>query len=379
MSTHSGRERGARTIRAEVLRRVGELFDPDAPAAHGARVAEAVRDLDAGQLEVVRGALEQVVDLEDRTVRDVFGRDGRPVAVHHFRACRAEDDEASWDFRPPSPPIRTLRDALLDALLGRRGLRVEGVEGLVGAEEAGRRFLFVSNHESVFDLAVLPRALRSGGLGQLSERIAFFVNPKIFNKAFVNFFICKPIGLIKVPQNPRIAANESVMEAEEVLRRAGHGFDVAGARLAAGDSLAIYPEGLRSGGVLHRFAKAYLDLLRPGSLEPRGLSGRDVLLAPWAHRGVRTLEAPAVDQPEVEVRFGRPIEAEEFFGVVGSRSPGVAGHLAGHLVARLLPEDQRGLYGADPAAYLDHPHFRLRLRPHTLAEVEEAGRLVEAL
>lgn len=366
-------------LRTEVLERVDRLLDPSASAELRRGVAEAVRAEGASDLEHVHRALHEVVDLDDRTVRDVLGRDGQAVPVHHFRACRAEDAEESWDFRPPSAPIREIRDALMGSLLGDGGLRVHGADRLAEAEAAGKRFLFIGNHESVFDLAVLPRALEAAGFQALSRRVTIFVNPKIFNVPFNNFFICKPIGLIKVPQNPRIAANESVMEAGEIQRRAAHGFQVAGQRLAQGDSLAIYPEGLRSGGVLHRFARAYLDLLRPEALQGHGMAADDVLLVPWAHRGVRDLEGLAPAAPEVRVSFGAPVAPGLFHETVQGQPPGVAAHLAGHLVAGLLPERQRGLYGQNPAQYLDHPHFRLRIRPHTLADIEAAGPLAEAL
>lgn len=355
------------------------LLDPSAPDALRARLADAVAELDATRLEAVSRAVAEVLDLEDRTVRDVLGRDGEPVSVHHYRACRTEDAESSWDHRAPDPTIRALRGALMDGLTGPGGLGVEGIEGVAEAVAEGKQLLFVANHESVFDLAVLPHALQAVGLRALSERLTFFVNPKIFNTPFFHFFVCKASGLIKVPQSPRIAANESVMAPDEIRRRAEHGFAAARDRLVQGDSLVIYPEGLRSEGVLHRFARAYLDLVRPRALRDLGLESDRVLLVPWAHRGVRTLEDATATARDVRLCFGRPVEPERFFGVVGSQSLGVAGHLAGFLVARLLPEAQRGIYGADPEAYLGHPHFRLRIREHTLADVHAARRLAELL
>ncbi len=355
--------------------RLDDLLESATPALQ-ARVGDALAALEPSARDEVGRALVEVVDLEPRTVRDVLGRDGNPVPVHHFEACRAEDPEASWDFRPPSPAVRRLRDALMGGLLGARGMYVEGADGVARAAQAGKRLLFVSNHESVFDLAVLPAALGGWGLSELSQRLTFFVNPKIFNTPFINLFICKPLGLIKVPQNPRIAANESVMAADEIQRRAAHGFGVAGRRLAAGDSLVIYPEGLRSEGLLHRFARAYLDLLRPEALARQGLAPDDVLLVPWAHRGVRDLERLGDGAADVSIRFGPPVEPSRFFEATADQPPGVAAHLVGFLVARLLPEEQRGLYGADPEAYLGHPHYRLRIREHTLVDIQAAHRLL---
>jgi 1-acyl-sn-glycerol-3-phosphate acyltransferase len=363
----------------EVLDRLVRLTGSGASDSLRTRLATVLHDLDAREVEEVHRALEEVHDLEDRTVRNVLGRDGNEVAVHHYRACRAEDAEASWAFRPPSAPIRALRDSLLSSLLDGSDPTCDGVQGVAEAADAGRRFLFISNHESVFDLAILPHALRTAGLKALSERLTFFVNPKIFNTPFINFFICKPLGLLKVPQNPRIAANESVMEPGEIQRRADAGFRAAGERLAAGDSLVIYPEGLRSEGVLHRFARAYLDLLRPESLRSSGLAPDDVLLVPWAHRGVRALEELTPSTPDVSVSFGEPLAPERFFDTLGGTAPGVAAHLAGFLVARLLPDGQRGLYGADAAAYLEHPHYRQRIREHTLADIRTARDLSKTL
>ena len=354
------------TIQDDVDRLIGSA----ASQALRERVANTLQTLDEGQREVVRQALDEAMDLEDRTVRDVRGRDGKRIPVHHYRACRAEDAEASWSYRAPSAPLRTLRDALMAGLLSGEGVRVEGAHHLADAAASGKRLLFIGNHESVFDLAVLPYALRAAALSALSERLTFFVNPKIFNMPFVNVFICKPVGLIKVPQNPRIAANESVMDPEEIRRRAHDGFQIGRERLAAGDSLVIYPEGLRSEGLLHRFARAYLDLLRPSD---------DVLLAPWAHRGVRGLEDLSTASPEVTVRFGEPVEPGRFFRTVGDHPRGVAGHLAAFLVARLLPESQRGLYGEKPEVFLDHPHPRQGIRAHTLADIRVARELAETL
>jgi hypothetical protein len=77
------------------------------------------------------------------------------------------------------------------------------------------------------------------------------------------------------------------------------------------------------------------------------------------------------------VRFGAPVEPGVFHDTVAGQAPGVAAHLAGFLVAQLLPEEQRGLYGKYPEAYLDHPHYRLRIRPHTLADIAVARQLAE--
>ncbi len=364
---------------AEAEAGVVGLLDATASEELIARVAGAVRGLEPSTLVEVERAVAEVLDLEERTVRDVLGRDGELVPVHRYPACRAQDAEESWDHRPPSAVMRALRDGLMDGLVGADGIAVEGLGPVAEAARAGKRFLFIGNHESVFDLAVLPHALRAGGLSGLSDRLTFFVNPKIFNTPFFNFFVCKAIGLIKMPQSPRIAANESVMAPDEIQLRAAHGFGVARARLVAGDSLAIYPEGLRSEGELHRFARAYQELLRPAALSDLGFAGGDVLLVPWAHRGVRGLESPLTAPPEVQLTFGAPVDPARFFDVLGDRPLGVAGHLAGFLVARLLPERQRGLYGARPESYLDHPHYRMRIREHTLVDIQAARQLAQNL
>ena len=83
--------------------------------------------------------------------------------------------------------------------------------------------------------------------------------------------------------------------------------------------------------------------------------------------------------PKVIVRFGAPVDPGVFFGTVGGRGPGVGAHLAAYLVARLLPEGQRGLYGSDPAAYVGHPHFRKGIREHTLADIRAARELSHSL
>jgi hypothetical protein len=72
------------------------------------------------------------------------------------------------------------------------------------------------------------------------------------------------------------------------------------------------------------------------------------------------------------VRFGAPVKPEDLFGLIDGHKKGVAAHVVGFLVARLLPDGQRGLYGGDSARYLSHPHYRLRIREHTLADVEAA-------
>ena len=379
-SNHDARMSARSTmLPTEVLDRIVQLTDPIAPQDLRTFVSEVVHGFDKRELEAVSGVLDEVLDTEERTVRDVLGRGGEHVPLHHYRACRAEDAEGSWDFRPAHPSVGALNRGLMDGLLGPGGSRVAGIEGLTEAVGAGKRFLFISNHESVYDLVVLAYALGVAGLQSLVENLTFFVNPKIFNMPFVNFFICKSLGLIKMPQSPRIAANESVMEPDEIQRRAGHAFGVAGARLTAGDSLVIFPEGLRNEGVLHRFARAYLDLLRPESLATNGLSSDDVYLVPWAHSGVRTLEATSAAPPQVSLSFGEPVAPERFFELCGGHSVGVAGHLAAYLVARLLPEERRGLYGATPQTYLDHPHYRQRIQQHTLDDIRSARSLSDKL
>ena len=369
----------AETGRSELLDRLAALTDSIAPTGLRARISGAVDGLSTQQVAAVAAVLDEVLDLEARTVSNVRGRDGAIVAVHHYRACRSEDRPDSWDHRPTNPPIAVLRRALMNSLLGPHGIDVQGVSGLAAAARAGKRFLFIANHESVFDLPVLSHALAASGLESLSDKLTFFVNPKIFNMPFINLFICKSLGLIKVPQSPRIAANESVMEPGKILSRSQHAFGVAAQRLAAGDSLAIYPEGLRSDGVLHRFARAYLDMLRPTNLAAVGLEPDDVLLVPWAHRGVRTLQAAATPVADVSVRFGEPVAPTRFFEVVGEHGAGVAGHLAGFLVAKLLPAEQRGVYGSAPQAFVGHRHYRLRIGDHTLAEIRAAERLAGGL
>lgn len=361
-----------------LIDRIDTLFTSSTSSRLRAFIADTVRSLDDAELGVIEATLNEINDLEDRTVRDVLGRDGHMKAKHEYRACRAEDLSESWDHRVARPAVRKLRDALMSWMLGPSGMQIEGAEGVVNAVAAGKRVLFVANHESVFDLPVLARALETAGCPELAKRVTFFVNPKIFNTPFWNFFICKPLGLIKVPQSPRIAANESVMDSVEIRRRATHGFDLASARLAAGDSLAIYPEGLRSQGELHRFARAYLQLLRPESLRHHGLADDDVYIVPWAHQGVRKLEQ-LKPESSVKVRFGAPVSPGVLFDLVGDQSAGVAAHLIGFLVAQLLPEAQRGLYGTDAATFVDHPHFRLRIHDGTLADVRAAEQLLPSL
>ncbi|MFT7518684.1 MAG: 1-acyl-sn-glycerol-3-phosphate acyltransferase [Kiritimatiellia bacterium] len=362
-------------LSADIQRRVAGVIASWASTETPQAVVQAIEALDEPALREVQAVLDEVEDLDDRTVYDVLGRDGQPKAEHHYRSCRAEDAESSWDHRPASPTIRLLRDALLDDVLGPTGLNVHGAQGVVDALADGKRLLFISNHESVFDLAVLPWALSKADLHDLSERLTFFVNPKIFNIAFVNLFVCKAIGVIKMPQSPRIATNESVMRSEDIQRRAAHGFGVAERQLADGGSLVIYPEGLRNGGVLHRFARAYLRLIQGDS--SGHIQSGDVLLVPWAHQGLRDLERLPDPCPPITVTFGEPVHPNVLFGEDGSTPMRIAGHMAGYLVARLLPETQRGLYGDNPSSYLEHPHFRQRVQAHTLVDIGLAKEALE--
>ena len=154
-------------------------------------------------------------------------------------------------------------------------LKVEGTENV----EAGRVYVFVSNHASDADIASHVIACRNP--------IRFLAKKELFRVPFLGFYM-KRLGFIKVDRQAGAAGLGSVNE------------QVANA-VAMGRSLMIYPEGTRSrDGSVHLFKKGAFRIAIDAGLDviPMSVSGTYQVWPPGSK---------IVRGGQVKVTIGKPI------------------------------------------------------------------------
>jgi 1-acyl-sn-glycerol-3-phosphate acyltransferase len=158
-------------------------------------------------------------------------------------------------------------------------LTVHGTGGLPN----DANFVYLANHQSLFDIPALLCAI-PGGFRFVAKQSLFRI--PIFGTAL------SAAGFVSVDRGDRAAARQSFAAAEEGLR--------------GGDSILLFPEGTRSTtGMLLPFKRGgFLLALRSGlPIVPVGIRGT-LAVQP---RGRRSIQPGAV-----EVRFGTPIDTAQY-------------------------------------------------------------------
>jgi 1-acyl-sn-glycerol-3-phosphate acyltransferase len=288
-------------------------------AAILAFVGEAGQDLLA--LADIRAQLERELDSAGDTA--ILALTGRLAEDH------------GWDYYSPDPLARRIHHLLADRFLTSDSI-AHGLENLAGAGP-GVPVIIIANHLSYADANVVEVLLQRGGAGPLAERLTAVAGPKVFTSRQRRFSsLC--FGTIKVPQSADVASGEAVLDAREVARAARRAIDVAHVRLAAGDTLLLFPEGTRSRSaamqpMLPAVAR-YLEF--PGAIVvPAGLTGSESLFpVDGALRAAR-----------VTVTFGEAVPAGQLFARAGRNRRGLMDGI-GSAVAALLPPSYRGVYAS---------------------------------
>jgi 1-acyl-sn-glycerol-3-phosphate acyltransferase len=148
---------------------------------------------------------------------------------------------------------------------------------------AGASYVYLANHQSLFDIPVLLRAVE-GPFRMVAKQSLF--NIPLFGWAL------RAGGFVSVDRQDRGAARQSFAAAER--------------RLRLGGSILLFPEGTRSEtAVLLPFKRGgFLLALRTGlPVVPVGIRGS---------RAVQPRSRFSIRPGVVEVRFGEPIAVEEF-------------------------------------------------------------------
>lgn len=286
-------------------------------AAILAFVGEGGQDLLA--LEDIRAQLERELDgAGDAAILELMGR---------------LTEDHGWDYYSPDALARRIHH-----LLAGRFLTADSIaHGLDHLPRPGDRvpLIIVANHLSYADANVVEVLLQRGGAPALADRLTAVAGPKVFTSRQRRFSsLC--FGTIKVPQSADVASGEAVLNAREVARAARRAIDVAHVRLAAGDTLLLFPEGTRSRSKAMQpmlpAVSRYLEF--PGAVVvAAGLTGSDSLFpVDGALRAAR-----------VSVAFGEAVPAEQLFARAGRDRRGLMDGI-GRAVAALLPPSYRGVY-----------------------------------
>lgn len=285
-------------------------------AAILAFVGEGGQDLLA--LEDIRAQLHR--ELDDAGDSAILGLMGRLTEDH------------GWNYYPPDSLARRIHHLLASRFLTADST-AHGIEYLAGA--AGAPLIIVANHLSYADANVVEVLLQRSGATAVAERLTAVAGPKVFTSRQRRFSsLC--FGTIKVPQSADVASGEAVLNARDVARAARRAIEVAHVRLAAGDTLLLFPEGTRSRTAamqpLLPAVARYLEF--PGAIVvPAGLTGSESLFPVDG----------ALHAARVSVTFGEAVPAAELFARAGRDRRGLMDGI-GCAVAALLPSSYRGVY-----------------------------------
>ncbi len=177
------------------------------------------------------------------------------------------------DWKPGYDLIREMAKKLMEA----SGARVvyHGLENL--PEEKG--VLFVSNHQSIFDVPVLM---------QVMEAPTAFIAKKELKKAPGISLWVRMIGGLFMDRSDLRQSMEVILKAGDLMKQ--------------GLNMAIYPEGTRSRSDAHNPFKA-------GSLKPATIAKTAVVpvFVDGTHRIFESNKGLSIEPAEVHAYFGKPI------------------------------------------------------------------------
>lgn len=275
----------------------------------------------AGDAHEIRECVERAIDAAEPGAVDSLSQ----------RLLRAGTE---WAYYPPDPLARRIHHALAPRVLRPEPV-VQGAEHLDALHS--KPLVIFANHLSYSDANIVEVLLRNAGASCLADRLTAIAGPKVYSNVARRFSsLC--FGTIKVPQSSERSSEEAVMNPRDVARAARRAIEIAQERLALGEALLIFAEGSRSRTArMQQFLSGtarYLDA--PGAwVLPVGLTGTEKLFP---------IDGAALHPVPVTMTIGRPISASNLRARFPRDRQSMMDHIGG-LVAELLPEEYRGVYG----------------------------------
>ncbi len=200
----------------------------------------------------------------------------------------------------------------------------------------GRPAIIVANHLSYSDANVIEVLLHQSGHAEIADRLTAIAGPKVYSDVTRRFSsLC--FGTIKTPQNEQVSSGEAAMSARDVAVAARQTLAAAQARLQAGDTIVLFPEGTRSRtGAMQSFLPGVSRYFEKDDvmIVPIGLTGTDHMYG----IGEGTLGNAAIT-----MTIGTPVTAGDVRALVGDSRRAFVDHL-GAAVAQALPPQYRGAY-----------------------------------
>ena len=258
-----------------------------------------------------------------------------PTAVSRL-LDRLSDGDSAWRYYPPNPLARRMHHVLAAKLL-HPDCTLSGTANLQAVRD--EPVVLFSNHLSYADANLVEILAKRSAAAELADRLTAIAGPKVYTNRRRHFSsLC--FGTVRTPQSHVLSTGEATMNAREVARAARQSIAAAHERLAQGDALLVFGEGTRSRrGTLQRMLAAgarYLEARDAWAL-PVGITGTEELF-PIGEPGLHPVRA--------NVTVGRPLRGADLLKASqGNRQ--LLMDAVGVLVANVLPESYRGVYGAN--------------------------------
>lgn len=263
----------------------------------------------------------------------------------------------TWGYQPGHRVARIVTVMLAEGLLGARGT-LQGVEHCRRALElagSGTPVVMTGNHLSYGDTSYLLVLLEKAGLP--AYPLLVMAGPKVYQDPFRRLMVMA-FDSLRLAQPPSRASEQAAVPPRELALITRQVMKDAAAWQDRGRVLYIFPEGsrTRSGGLERLIPAAARYLEREGSIVfPVGFVGTD---------GLMGVAGAHISAAEIAVRVGRGVGLDALGAglegmLEGARRQYLMDRLGG-LMAALLPEGMRGVYGPQPQGVADEPLEKAR-------------------
>ena len=254
---------------------------------------------------------------------------------------RLETTGEDWRYYPPDPLGRRIVRAALDMVMA-EGSVMENANALVTARTAS--VVLPGNHLSFVDMNVLDALMAHTPYADVADRMTVIAGPKVYDHP-IRRLASLSFGTLKTAQSQRRASGAAVMSPREVARISASTLEVVRKQRQKNTPVAIFVEGSRSrSGAMQRTLPAV----------SRYFEGDDIRVIPWGITGTERLVPLGenhVYPRRVTVVLGREVLASELRERCRSNRTLIT-DTVGFLVADLLPQPYRGVYG-DPVPALE--------------------------